>query len=69
MKLPLPGPKYDQAQQQAVHRELGREDNLNRKKGAHIELTAGEFLILKSPDGSRFKLTVSNVGVLSAVAL
>lgn len=68
MKLAPAPDRYDVQRQSALQSELTREDNRNRKKGEHIELVS-EFLILRSPDGSRFKLTVSNAGALSAVAL
>lgn len=68
MKLPPATERYDRAREDTVQRELQREDARNRKKGEHIELVT-EFLILKSPNGARWKLTVGNTGMLTAVAL
>lgn len=53
----------------AVAAELERADRQNYKRGAHVELPADTFIILRSPDGARWKITVSNAGVLSAVAV
>lgn len=69
MKLPFAGDRYDKDHMNRLGAELEREDRRNRKIGTSIELVGAELLILRSPDGSRFKITVSNAGVLSAVAL
>ena len=66
MRLPNPGPRYDQQTQVRLQRELETADGQNRKAGQNIELVT-EVLILRSPNGTRYKLTVSNAGVLSAV--
>lgn len=69
MKLTPAPVKYDVAQQVQNQRELERADNLNRKKGAHVELAPGEQVILVAPNGTRYALAVSNVGALSTVAV
>ena len=48
--------------------ELTREDERNRKVGRDVTLLVGERIILKSPDGSRWAITVSNAGALSTTA-
>lgn len=53
----------------AVAAELERADRLNYKRGAHVELPPNTFVILRSPNGAQWKITVSNTGVLSAVAV
>lgn len=68
MNLQAAPAKWEPGYQNKLNAELAREDRRNRKAGTDIELTA-ERLIIKSPDGSRFALTVSNAGVLSATAL
>ena len=59
---------YDQREQNELRAALVREDRLNRKVGQDIEISE-EMFILRSPNGSRWKLEVSDAGVLSASAL
>jgi hypothetical protein len=68
VKLPLPFEQYDVGDQTRTRVAIEQELNLYRKKGADIELV-NDRLILRSPNGTRYKLTVSNAGVLAAVAL
>lgn len=68
MKLPLPPEKYDRSHLTRVQAGLEHEDTRNRKKGADLEIVT-ERLILHSPNGTRYKVTVSDLGALSAVAL
>lgn len=66
MKLPPAPERYDRQHLTTVQNELAREDLRNRKRGQHIEMGLTEFVVLLSPNGTRYKLTVSNAGVLSA---
>jgi hypothetical protein len=50
------------------NRTLELADQQNRKVGQDVELS-GERLILKSPDGTRWSITVSNAGAISATSL
>lgn len=68
MKLPLAPDKYDRADQTRTRSALEQADNGTRKKGADVELVT-ERLILHSPNGTRYKIVVSDLGALSAVAL
>lgn len=68
MNLPAPTPDYSPANEAAVRRALEQEDRRNRKTGADVEI-GRERLVLRSPNGSRWAVTVSNAGVLGAVAL
>ena len=68
MNLPAPTPGYSPANEAAVRRALEQEDRRNRKIGADVEM-GREKLVLKSPDGSRWAITVSNAGVVGATAL
>lgn len=68
MKLPSPQPRYDASVEARRNIVLEQADALNFKRGTDVELY-NEKLILRSPDGSRWKITVSNAGVISAVAL
>jgi hypothetical protein len=68
MNLPAPTPGYSVANEAAVRRALEQEDRRNRKIGANVEL-GREQLVLKSPNGNRWAITVSNAGVVGAAAL
>lgn len=68
MKLPLAPDKYDRSTQTRVQTALEQEDTRNRKKGADVEIV-NERLILHSPNGTRYKITVSDLGALAAVAI
>lgn len=68
MILPAAPATYQKADQDAAREEMRQADDQNRKTGQDIELTT-DRLILRSPDGSRFALSVDNAGTLSAVAL
>lgn len=43
-------------------------DRQNLKRGADIEIGDAK-LVIRSPNGARWKITVSNAGVVAAVAL
>lgn len=74
MKLPLPPDTWSRDYQQRVNSELERTDGQNRKNGRDIELSAGdgvrkERLIMTSPDGTRWSITISNAGALVITSL
>jgi len=68
LSLPRPSSEYDASDQAQLRRALEREDRNNRKIGTDVEVGANR-LVLKSPNGARWSITVSNTGVISAVAL
>lgn len=68
MRLPDPGNEYDRSRQGETQRILEREDSRNRKRDQDIELAA-ERLILRSPNGTRYKITVDNAGNIGTEAL
>lgn len=68
LSLPKPAPAYDPRDQAQLRRTLEREDRNNRKTSADVEVGANR-LVLKSPNGARWSITVSNAGAVSAVAL
>jgi hypothetical protein len=68
LKIPSPTTSWSPAYQIRVNQAVETSDINNRKKGQDVELAA-EFLILRSPNGARWKLTVSNAGVVGATAL
>ena len=68
LSLPKPALAYDARDQAQLRRALEQEDRNNRKLHADVEI-GSERLILKSPNGSRWSLAVSNTGALTTVAL
>lgn len=68
MKLPVPPDRYDSRDQAQLRRTLELEDMKCAKAGRDIEMGQGR-LILMAPNGSRWALAVSNLGVLSAVSV
>jgi hypothetical protein len=69
MKLQRPTLEYDTADQLSLRRALELADALNRKKNVDIELGQDEKLVIRSPNGTRYYLTVSNLGVLTATSM
>ena len=68
MNLPRPGERYERPTEDRRNRVLELADAQNLKRGEDIELSEGR-LILRSPDGTRWVLTVDNAGNLGTVAL
>tara|TARA_B100000131_G_C17761638_1_gene469464 strand:+ start:167 stop:376 length:210 start_codon:yes stop_codon:yes gene_type:complete len=69
MNLQPPPLDYDATIETERNREIESADLLNRKKRQDLEIAGSERLILSSPNGTRYSLTVSNLGVLSATAI
>lgn len=59
---------YSRDDQDRLRTDLEREDQGNLKRGRDIEMGDGR-VIITSPNGSRFALTVSNAGVVGTEAL
>lgn len=68
MKLPSPPNGYDRRDQAETRVLMERADNLNHKRNQDVEIGAAR-LILSSPNGTRYSVTVSNAGTLSATAI
>lgn len=68
LNLPRPPGTYDAGEQAQLRRALEQEDRNNRKIGTDVEVGA-QRLVLKSPNGARWSIAVSNAGVITAVAL
>ena len=66
MKLPTPPKQYDAANETQTRSAIEREDARNLKKGGNVLIGKGA-LVLTAPNGSLWRITVSNSGVLSAV--
>jgi len=67
MNLPKPSAQYDAANETQTRSAIEREDARNLKKGGNI-LVGKSALVLTAPDGSLWRITVADAGVLSAVA-
>lgn len=48
-----------------VFAELTRADGENYKRTGHIALPYGQHLVLQSPNGTWWEVTISNAGVLT----
>lgn len=68
MQLPRPSERYSADEQARIQATLQRADADNHKRGRDIEINPGR-LILTSPNGSRWSITVSNAGAISATAI
>ena len=68
MKLPTAAQSYDLRDQAQMRNLLERADVQNMKRGQDIEVSSAR-LILTSPNGSRYSVTVDNSGNLSTTAL
>tara|TARA_B000000532_G_scaffold168763_1_gene136435 strand:+ start:674 stop:883 length:210 start_codon:yes stop_codon:yes gene_type:complete len=69
MILQAPPQEYDLIFEIERNREIEAEDLLNRKKQQDVEISGNERLILSSPNGTRYQITVSNSGTLTATAI
>ena len=69
MRLPNPTDRYSPGHEAQRNQILEREDGLNFKKTADVEIVAPQRLVLRSPDGTKYVISVDNSGVLSATAL
>lgn len=65
LTIPRPSTQYSMDVATRTKQALEVEDVRNRKKGADVELQ-GERLIIRSPNGTRYAISVSNTGTLSA---
>jgi hypothetical protein len=65
MSGPRPPSGYDARWAAEVKRDIERRDAQNHKRGRDVEVGVGR-LILTSPDGTRFSVTVDNSGAVTA---
>jgi len=65
MRLPLPMQEYSSSVTQQTNNTLEQEDKKNFKKDTDININDGR-LILKSPNGTRYNITVDNSGNITA---
>jgi hypothetical protein len=65
---PRPPDTYSPRDQALLREEIRRADADNFKRGRDLEIAGGR-VILTSPNGTRYALTVSNAGALGTVAV
>lgn len=68
MILPVPAQSYDRTTATQTNLILEQADYLNHKRNQDIEVGDGR-VILKSPNGTRYKIAVDNSGNLTASAV
>lgn len=66
MRLPNPKPLYTRSAELERNRQIESANALNHKRGQDIE---GSRIILASPDGTRWLLSVDNAGALTTTSL
>lgn len=69
LTLPDAPAQYSARDQSSVRKALQEADQQNIKTRRDIYLVQGERLILKSPNGTKYALTVDNSGALSTTAV
>ena len=67
MKLPKSAVRYDSLDQDMTRSIIERDDLQNFKRNQDVEIRTR--LILASPNGTRYQITVSNAGALVVTAL
>jgi len=68
MILPAAPEKYSDIDTNKMNLLIEQADQLNHKKNQDVEVGAAR-LILKSPNGTRYSITVDNSGNVGATAL
>ena len=68
MRLRQPGQAYSRDVAVDINGQIERADRENHKRNRDIEVGVGR-LILTSPDGTRYSVTVDNAGNLATTAL
>lgn len=69
MILPNPPGSYLQSYFAPVLQQIARLLTTSYQKGSDVELNAEQRLIIVSPNGTKYEITVDNSGVLSASAV
>ena len=69
--LTKPGENYDASYQSYLVTEIEYRDGLSFKKGERIEANGGDQteIVLVSANGTKYKLEVSDAGVVSTTAV
>lgn len=69
MSLPRAPDKYEQRWATEVLRQLDLQTLNTHLRGADVELGPNERVIVRSPNGMRWAITVNDAGVISAAGL
>jgi len=69
MRLPLPSRDYNFQIETLRNQTIEQADLINQKINRDVEIADGQRLIVRSANGSRFKIVVSDAGVLSATSI
>ena len=69
LRLSPPGAEYDREQETARNLSVENADRSNFKHFEDVDLANNERLILVSANGTRYSVTVTNVGVLGTTAV
>ncbi len=69
MRLPLPSREYNFQIETLRNQTIEQADLINQKINQDVEIADGQRLIVRSANGSRFSLVVSDAGVLSATSI
>lgn len=68
MTLPVPSVTYAQSSEAQFRAELARQLARKIERGVDLELSS-ERLILTSPNGTRYAISVNDLGMITAAAL
>jgi hypothetical protein len=68
MRLQNPAQTYSRAHELERNRAIELADLQNHKRGRDVEI-GNARLIVRSPDGTRWEITVSDAGVVGATSL
>lgn len=69
MSLPRPPDRYEQRWAAEVTRQLDQQYAMTHRRGTDVELGQNERVIVRSPNGVRWALSVDDAGIISATAL
>ena len=68
MSLPLPPPTYSQGEEAQTRSQIQQRLDEKLNRFGDVELQKDQRLIMQSPDGSRWSITVNNLGMVTATA-
>jgi hypothetical protein len=69
LRLSPPGAEYDREQETARNLSVENADRSNFKHFEDVDLANNERLIIPSPDGTRWIVTVSDAGVVGTTEI
>jgi len=69
MKLPRPRPTYDSQDEAQTRALIEQADGKTLKQGQTIDLPLNAAIVMTSPNGTRYRLDISDSGVASWTAV